>query len=145
MARAGRPRLGVQLHAALIGSPSSDARARDAKRLLDWGFSQYASATVTDATGELGRVPVDGRPGVTVPVRAAAPLRAPVRLGVPITQTLVAPAEVRGPVAAGQVLGSVTVRQGDHVLGRRDLVAARGEDGPGLWDHVRSGVGNLIP
>ncbi len=145
MARARRARLGVTLQAALIGSPSSEARARDAKRLLDWGFSRYATATVADAAIDLGRVPVDGRPGVTVPYRAAARLNAPVRLGVPITQTLVAPAEVRGPVAAGQVLGSVTLRQGDHVLGRRDLVAARGEDGPSLWDHVRSGVGNLIP
>jgi D-alanyl-D-alanine carboxypeptidase (penicillin-binding protein 5/6) len=145
MARARRPRLGVQLQAAIIGSPSSEARARDAKRLLDWGFAQYASATVSDGATELGRVPVDGRPGVEVPYRAIAPLNAPVRLGVPITQTLVAPVEVRGPVTAGQVLGTVTLRQGDHVLGRRDLVATRGEDGPGLWDHVRSGVGNLIP
>jgi hypothetical protein len=64
---------------------------------------------------------------------------------VSITQTLVAPVEVRGPVEAGQVLGTVTLRQGDHVLGRRDLVATRAEDGPGLWDHVRSGVGNLFP
>lgn len=145
MARARRARLGVQLQAAIIGSPSSDARARDAARLLDWGFSQYATATVADAATELGRVPVDGRPGVEVPYRAAAALDAPVRLGVPITQTLVAPAEVRGPVAAGQVLGTVTLTQDGHVLGRRDLVAARAEDGPGLWDHIRSGVGNLIP
>jgi serine-type D-Ala-D-Ala carboxypeptidase (penicillin-binding protein 5/6) len=145
MARARRPGLGVTLQAALIGSPSSEARARDAKRLLDWGFSQYATATVSDGAAELGRVPVDGRPGVEVPYRAATPLNVPVRLGVPITQTLVAPAEVRGPVEAGQVLGTVTLRQGDHVLGRRELVAARGEDGPSLWDHVRSGVGNLIP
>lgn len=145
MARARRPGLGVTLQAALIGSPSSESRARDAKRLLDWGFSNYAKATVSDGATELGRVPVDGRPGVEVPYRAAAPLNAPVRLGAPITQTLVAPVEVRGPVEAGQVIGTVTLRQGDHVLGRRDLVATRAEDGPGLWDHVRSGVGNLFP
>lgn len=145
VAHARRPRLGVQLYAAMIGAPSSYTRARDAKRLLDWGFAQYTSATLLPSGAVLGRVPVDERPGVEVPYRVASVLNAPVRLGQPITQTLVAPAEVKGPVRAGQVLGTVTVRQGSHVLGRRDLVAARSEDGPGLWDHIRSGVGNLIP
>jgi len=145
VAHARRARLGVELYAAIIGEPSSEGRAVDAKRLLDWGFSQYAAATLIPAGAELGRVPVAGRPGVEVPYRASAPLNAPIRLGRSITQTLVAPAQVNGPVKAGQVLGSVTVRQGDHVLGRRDLVAARGAAAPGLWDHVRSGVGNLIP
>jgi len=145
VAHARRSRLGVQLYAALIGAPSSYSRARDAKRLLDWGFSQYASAALVPANAVLGRVPVDGRPGVEVPYRASASLNAPIRLGQAISETLVAPAEVRGPVAAGQVLGTVTLRQGSHVLGRRDLVAAESAAGPGLWDHVRSGVGNLIP
>ncbi len=44
VAHARRPALGVELYVALIGAPSSDARALDAKRLLDYGFSQYASA-----------------------------------------------------------------------------------------------------
>lgn len=145
VAHATRSRLGVQLYAALIGAPSSYVRARDAKRLLDWGFAQYTSATLLPAGGELGRVPVRDRPGVEVPYRASAALNAPVRLGQSISQTLVSPAEVKGPVRAGQVLGTVTVRQGSHVLGRRDLVAARGAGEAGLWDHIRSGVGNLIP
>lgn len=145
VAHARRSRLGVQLYAAMIGEPSSDSRALDAKRLLDWGFSQYASATLVPANAVLGRVPVDGRPGVEVPYRASAPLNAPIRLGQAISRTLVAPAEVSGPVSAGQVLGSVTLRQGSHVLGRRDLVAARGAGAPGLWDHLRSGVESLIP
>lgn len=145
VAHARRQRLGVQLYAALIGAPSSYTRARDARRLLDWGFAQYTSATVLPARAVLGRVPVDGRPGVEVPYRVSAALNAPIRLGQAISQTLVAPAEVKGPVAAGEVLGTVTVRQGSHVLGRRNLVAARSAAGPGLWDHIRSGVGNLIP
>ena len=38
MARARRPRLGVQLQAAVIGSPSSEARARDADAASRVGF-----------------------------------------------------------------------------------------------------------
>ncbi len=145
VAHARRPRLGVQLYTAVIGAPSSYTRARDAKRLLDWGFSQYTSATLLAADAVLGRAPVDERPGVEVPYRVAAALNAPVRLGQAVSQTLVAPAEVKGPVSAGQVLGTVTMRQGSHILGRRNLVAERSADGPGLWDHIRSGLGRLIP
>lgn len=145
VAHARRPRLGVQLYAAIIGAPSSQLRARDAKRLLDWGFSRYASAGLLPADAPLGRIPVNGRPGVQVPYRVSGPLNAPIRLGEPISQTLVAPLEVTGPVTAGQVLGTVTLRQGGHVLGRRDLVATRGAAAPGFWDHLRSGIGSLLP
>jgi D-alanyl-D-alanine carboxypeptidase (penicillin-binding protein 5/6) len=145
VAHARREGLGVELYAAVVGAPSSQVRARDTKRLLDWGFARYASAELLTANAVLGRVPVDGRPGVTVPYRASAPLNAPIRLGQPVSQTTVAPAEVRGPVEAGQVIGTVTLRQGSHLLGRRDLVAASGAGAPGLWDHVRSGIGNLLP
>jgi D-alanyl-D-alanine carboxypeptidase (penicillin-binding protein 5/6) len=145
VAHARRARLGVQLYAAVIGEPSSLSRAMDAKRLLDWGFSQYASATLVAADTVLGGVPVDGRPGVEVPYRASAPLNAPIRLDQAISQTTVAPAEVRGPVSSGQVLGTITMRQGSHVLGSRTLVAARAASGPSLWDHLRNGVEGLIP
>ena len=145
VAHARRARLGTELYAAIIGEPSSYARARDAKRLLDWGFSRYSRAALLTADGVLGAVPVDGRPGVGVPYRASAPLNAPVRLGRALARTVVVPAEVRGPVREGQVLGSVTYRQGAHVLGRREVVAARAVDGAGIWDHLRVGVENLIP
>lgn len=145
VAHARRPKLGVELFAAIIGASSSASRARDAKRLLDWGFSQYAASTLIPANAVLGRAPIRGRPGVSVPYRVSAPLNAPIRLGQAVTETLVAPSEVRGPVAAGQVLGTVIVRQGEHVLGRRDLVAARAAGAPSIWDHVRAGVENLIP
>jgi D-alanyl-D-alanine carboxypeptidase (penicillin-binding protein 5/6) len=144
VAHARRARLGTELYAAIIGEPSSDARARDAKRLLDWGFSQYARASLL-TNAPIGGVPVDGRPGVRVPFRAASPLAAPLRLGRPLARTVVVPASVQGPVREGQVLGTVTFRQGSHLLGRRDIVAAASADGPSLWDHLRTGVENLIP
>ena len=144
VAHARRARLGTELYAAIIGEPSSDARAVDAKRLLDWGFSRYARAALLTGA-PLGALPIDGRPGASVPYRASAPLDAPVRLGRPLARTIVVPAEVHGPVREGQVLGTVTYRQGSSLLGRRDIVAAASADGPSLWDHLRDGVENLIP
>lgn len=143
--RSRRAPLGVTLYVSIIGSPSSEARARDAERLLGWGFSQYARGTLVSGDAVLGSAPVDDRPGVSVPYRAASALTAPIRLGRPLTQTLVAPTEVRAPVSAGEVIGSITLRQGDHVVGRRDLVATEGAGSPGLWDHLRAGLGALVP
>jgi D-alanyl-D-alanine carboxypeptidase len=134
-----------ELYAALIGARSEAARAREGERLLDLGRSRYAPATLIAAGAVFGRVPVDDRPGTAVAYRAAAPLVAPLRLGEPVTETVTAPPELSGPVAAGEVIGSVTLRQGERVLGRRDLVTAESAGAPGVWDRVRAGVEALVP
>jgi D-alanyl-D-alanine carboxypeptidase (penicillin-binding protein 5/6) len=134
-----------ELYAALIGAPSEAARARGGERLLDLGRSRYAPATLIAEGAVFGRVPVDDRPGTSVAYRAAAPLVAPLRLGEPVTETVTAPAELKGPVAEGRVIGSVTLRQGERVLGRRDLVTAESAEAPGLWDRVRAGFEAIVP
>jgi serine-type D-Ala-D-Ala carboxypeptidase (penicillin-binding protein 5/6) len=140
----GGPRT-PELYLAVIGAPSAAARADDAERLLRYGRSLFAPATLIAAGAEYGRVPVHDRPGTEIAYRAAAPLVAPLRLGDPVSETVVAPPEIRAPVAEGQVIGSVTVRQGDRVLGRRALVAAESAGEPSLWDRVRAGVEALVP
>lgn len=145
VAHARRPALGVRLYAALIGSPSSAARARDGRRLLDWGFSQYVRATVVPAGAALGRVPVQGRPGTSVPYGVASALTVPLRLGMPLSQRVVVPARVPAPVTAGQPLGLVSVLQDGRVIGRGPLVATEGAGSPSLWDRLRAGVEALVP
>ncbi len=143
---ARRASLGVELYVALIGAPSSYARAQGAKRLLDYGFSQYASADLVAAGTVFGRVPVAGRAGPRGAVpRGSRTLRAPIRIGQPVTETIAAPTQVSAPVDQGEAIGTVTLRQGAHVLGTRELVAAESAGGPGIWDRVRSGLGALVP
>jgi serine-type D-Ala-D-Ala carboxypeptidase (penicillin-binding protein 5/6) len=139
--RAGDP----ELYTALIGAPSDAARARDGERLLEYGRSFYAAATLIGEGTVFGRVPVDDRPGTSVPYVVAAPLVAPLRLGEPVSETVTAPPEIAAPVEEGQVIGSVTVRQGERVLGRRNLVAAESAGEPSIWDRVRAGVDGLMP
>jgi len=145
VAHARRASLGMDLYLASIGSPSSDVRARDGKALLDSAFDEYAKARVLDADDVLARAAVDGVPGRTIPLRPASALDVPIRLGEPLTQTLVAPHEVEGPVEEGQVVGSVTYRQEGRVVGRRDLVAGEAADGPGILDRLRAGWEEIVP
>jgi serine-type D-Ala-D-Ala carboxypeptidase (penicillin-binding protein 5/6) len=144
VAHARRAALGVELYAAFIGEPSERRRAEDARSLLDWGFAQYARSTLLPGGQVIGRASVLGRPGVWVGFRTAAAVAAPFRLGEPLTEVLAAPAAVRAPIAAGQRIGTVAVRQGGRVLGRTDLVAERGVDGPGMLDRLRAALDGLF-
>ena len=146
VASARRPRLGVALAAAQIGAPSEERRARDMDRLLRWGFGRYARPDLVRPGQLYGVLPVRGRPGVRVHMRAEGPaLRVPVRVDRPLRETVVAPGEVVGPVVRGQVLGRVTLRQGDRVLGTRTLVAGEDAGPPGVWDRVRALAGAVAP
>jgi D-alanyl-D-alanine carboxypeptidase (penicillin-binding protein 5/6) len=145
VAHADRSSLGMDLYVATLRSPSSEIRARDARTLLDAGFAEYARARLLDAGTVVARAQVDGLPGRTIPLVPAAPLDAPLRLGEPVTVTLVAPEEVRAPIARGDVVGSVTYRQGDRAVATRDLVAGETADGPGILDRLRTGWQELVP
>ena len=146
VARARRQDLGVTLYLGLIGSPSEEQRALDAKRVLDWGFQQFARPTLVADRAVIARAPVDQRPGVDVDYRVDGAIRAPIRLGgAPIEETVTAPPALRAPVEEGQVVGELVVRQGDHVLGRRDLVAGSSAAEPSALDRARTVVGRLIP
>jgi D-alanyl-D-alanine carboxypeptidase (penicillin-binding protein 5/6) len=145
VAHARREGLGIDLYAAIIGSPSADRRAIDTDRLLDHGFRQYARATLVGADEVIGRAPVQSRPGTEVAYRAAGPLAAAIRLDEPVVETIAAASELQAPVAAGDVVGTITFRQGERVLGRRDLVAESSASEPSFLDRVRAGVGALLP
>ena len=45
---------------------------------------------------------------------------------------------------AGQAVGEIVMRQGDHELGRRELVALEDVGGPGIFDRLRAGFGELF-
>jgi D-alanyl-D-alanine carboxypeptidase (penicillin-binding protein 5/6) len=145
VAHAGRASLGLDLYLASLRSPSSDIRARDAQTLFDDAFSHYAKARLLAQGAVLARAQVEGVPGRTIPVVAKSALDAPLRLGEPVTATLVAPEEVEPPVVQGDVVGHVVYRQSDLVVGQVDLVAGESADGPGILDRLRAGWEELVP
>jgi len=144
VAHAKRRSNGVELYAALIGAPSRSQRARDAKRLLDWGFAQYARLEPLRAGQVVLRIPVRDRPAVAVAVTVDQSLSTTIRLGRKLRRTIVAPAEIVGPVDAGEVVGEVTITEGPRVIGTRTLVLAESVDGPSVAERIRSGIGRLL-
>ena len=122
---------GVTVYATLLGSPTRVQRNVDLESLLVWGLAQFrlvepvrTGTTYATATAPYGRA--------KLALVAPKPVRLVVRVGLPLTRTIVAPAVVSLPVHTGDVVGRIEVREGSHLLRTRDLVASRTINKPGL-------------
>lgn len=147
VAHATSPRLGRELYAVLMGEPDRATRARDAKALLEWGFSNYARPVVVPRGRSVVDVPVQGVPGATVALAPPSPVAATIRVGQPVTMRVSAPSVAPAPVGKGQRLGTLEVRQGDDVVARSALVARAAVGAPGFGDSLRtalSGIGSVF-
>lgn len=125
------------LYAVILGSPSRSERNEDLAELLEWGFDQYARFTVVREGERYASAAVpfsEERVGLV----AAGGASRVVRLGSGTTfvERIVAPAMVELPVRRGQKLGEVVVTDGERVVARGDLVAARDVEAPSFRDRV---------
>jgi serine-type D-Ala-D-Ala carboxypeptidase (penicillin-binding protein 5/6) len=122
---------GITIYATLLGGPSRSVRNADLESLLAWGISEFRVVPLVQrdrvyASVELpfGKAPLA--------LRAAKPLNAVARIGRPLTERVVAAQAVSLPVREGRVLGRVEIWSGSRLLGRRDLVASRTINKPGV-------------
>jgi D-alanyl-D-alanine carboxypeptidase (penicillin-binding protein 5/6) len=126
---------GVTIYATILGSPARGARNRDLASLLRFGLSRYRVATVVPRGRVYARSEV-GYGREAVPLVAARPLRAVLRVDRPLVERVVARAAADLPVRRGQRLGRVQVWSGRRLLGSRPLVAAASASRPGLAGRV---------
>jgi serine-type D-Ala-D-Ala carboxypeptidase (penicillin-binding protein 5/6) len=147
VAHATSPALSRDLYAVLMGEPDRTTRARDAKALLEWGFSNFSRPVVMRKGQAVVRLDVQGRPGLTVPLAPPSAVPATIRLGTPVSMRVVAPSMAVAPVTRGQRLGRVEVLQGATVVARSALVAGADVPAPGFADSLRTafaGIGSMF-
>ncbi len=116
---------GTHLVAVVMGSDNSTDRFETAKAMLNWGFANYSTVAPIIDTSLVPDVGVIN--GVVESISPKIPQVKPVliekgREG-DITQTIDLAVDVAAPVEQGQVLGTVTFRLGDEVLGEYHLTA----------------------
>ena len=134
---------GITVYATILGGPTRSQRNSDLTELLAWGIAQYRVVHAVDARRVYAKVALPyGKDALEL--RAEKPLLAVVRVERPLTETVVAEASVSLPVRAGQVLGHVEVRAGKRLVGRRDLVASRTVNRPGMLTRVGWYAGRTI-
>lgn len=128
---------GMELIAVIMRGETADKRNTDAKALLNYGFSTFALTDITP-TEPLPALPVTLGASDTVAVvlpNDTCSVLTEKSAAATLTQTVDLPEEVAAPVAAGDRLGTLTVRSGDIVIKTLPLLA--GEDVPQLtWGQM---------
>ena len=134
---------GTTIYATILGSPSRTQRNENLQALLAYGLNQYRRVDAVSRGRGYASVQL---PYGRSPLRlvAAVPLQAVVRIGVPLTQRVVAPVASSLPVRQGQVLGRVQVYAGGQLLGTRDLVAGRSVEKPGVVARMEWYAGRTV-
>ena len=124
---ASAQRDGMELVAVIMGGETSPARFEGAKKLLDYGFANYAfqkiepefqNGTETKVTGgSENSVPLKAGPGLGVLLKKSE--RADIRQNVKL------PESVAAPVKKGDKIGEIEVYSGDSLIGTIDIIAEK--------------------
>ena len=122
---ASAERDGLHLIAVILGAESSDDRFEGAKALLNWGFANYETVTPDMKNVEIPEVKVlRGINKAIIPkvqgVKAVTLKKGDkekIEYAVEICE------DVSAPVEKNQLLGKVTVKAGDNVIGEYGLIA----------------------
>lgn len=136
---------GMELIAVVLKGTTSQQRFEDAKTMLNYGFSTYALHTVEAAEPfaplpvRLGMqdtvsltLPEDGRKVLVKKAQIAS-----------LTQETTLPEMVDAPVAQGQKLGTLTVRDGEMVVLEVPVLAAESVEKLTWWEMYRRMLGML--
>jgi D-alanyl-D-alanine carboxypeptidase len=124
------------VYASVLGEPSRERRNDDLQALLAWGLVQYRTirAIAAERVYATARSPY-GRPSVNlVAARSVVRLQ---RVGVPLVERVVAPADVTLPVRRGERLGDVRIYERGRLVAHAPLIATRSVAKPGKLGRSR--------
>ena len=121
---------GVTVRAAVLGAATREARNAGLEALLRWALAQYRSSLVVDPKRTYATVdPGWGLAGLRLVAPGGVVRPAPVNR--PLIERVVAVQVPALPVRRGQRLGEVRVYDGERLVARAPLVAARDVGEPG--------------
>ena len=127
---------GMELICVIMGAKTRDERNAFAAKLLDWGYARYG--VYSDEGGVTNTVRV--RAGVNETCIGeyksfSAVLDSKELKNV--TKEILLEGELSAPIKKGDVIGRVTYRCGDKVIGNTDILCAEGVDRIGFWEIVQ--------
>ncbi len=138
-------REGMELIAVVLGGATSQQRFEDAKTLLNYGFATYALHTV-EAEEPFAPLPVklgmQDTVALTLPERGRQVLVKKSQAA-GLTQEATLPELVEAPVAAGQQVGTLTVRDGEIIVLEVPIRTAEAVEKLTWWETYRRMLGML--
>lgn len=138
---ASADRDGVTLTAIVLGTDSEDQRFIEARRLLDWGFEHYTARTIASRDATVGVVAVPDYLDRAVVAVVGEDARLPVfDADGEVVSRIDLDNEVAAPITRGQRVGTLTITQGELLLGQVPIVSAVDLNEPGFIERVRIAV-----
>lgn len=116
----------LSLIAVVLGCDTSNNRFQDAKKLLNYGFSNYGNATVKIAQDELPELPVSKGTQSTVTLASEESVSFLVTKGKEgdIQKSFDLPESLVAPIKAGETVGTITFSLDGKTLGQIPIVAS---------------------
>lgn len=140
-------RNGQRLIGVVMGYQSKETEFADMESLLDWGFATFTQEEVLKAGAPQGDLPVSGGKAASVPVAAQSSyaISRPRDGKAAISLVPRFDADVKAPIAEGQRLGVVEVREGGRLLGSVPVVATQAVLArPLLWQRIGSAARSVL-
>ena len=119
-------RNGLELVAVIMSGDTSNDRFNGAKKLLDYGFANYAYSDIAPELGDMITINVKGgvQPQVKIEARDNFNILMKKSEATSITQKVNIPENVTAPVKQGDVLGTVDFYSGENQIGSVNVTAA---------------------
>ena len=144
-AAAGSPEAtgGRRLLTIVLGAASENARANEAQKLLNWGYTTYEAVKLFDANQAVVSPAVwkGQRPEVKLGRTQAIVVAVPAGQAAKIKTEVLRPDPLVAPFTKGQSIGTLKVTSGEQVLVETPLVALEAVEQAGIlgrtWDAVR--------
>ena len=137
---------GIRLIVVINGLDDPDDRAREAKKMLEWGFRNFEARTLFAENQQVGYARVFG--GENRYVKLASPQ--PIKVMVPkngsekLIARIVYNGPVRAPVQQGQAIGVVRVWRGHNVAMEAPVYAAEAVGTGSTMRRAIDGVSELV-
>ena len=118
-------RNGMELVAVVMGGETSPARFEGAKKLLDYGFSNYSIQKIEPQFQNGTKIKVKGGTESEVSLNAGAPLSILLKKSekAEITQQLNLSDSILAPISKGDKIGEIEVYSGDTLIGTINITS----------------------
>ena len=127
---ASAERDGMELISVTLGSPNTDERFAAGRKLLDYGFANFAVVKTDPPKEELYDIPViHGTLESVTPIFGDAPVfLLPKGQEKGIEQKVILPESIEAPVKKGDVIGKVVVMLNGGEIGEYEILAGEGAE-----------------
>lgn len=137
---------GRRLVMVAAGAGSSRERAKVSIALMEWGFAAFDTRNLYDAGAHVGHALVQEGAQRTVPLVAAAPIKATFPRGAAGTPTLTIRYEgpLQAPLEAGEPVAELEIALGDAPPSRVPLLTGAAVPQANEWQRLLNGLAGLF-